>query len=295
MTKTLAPLQKALNKQIKERHCPNFKSFTHDDFKKNKDAIELLHLYEQVIKVKSSIGTSQVLSQEPIWKFRAKVNEYINKQYPLGINNIKPLPAPSAVPKEEQHKSVEEFTESMKNPNANKALREQALNFVENYNSIDHTKQVSFSSDFITPLIIKNIKELFGINDEYMAKKLIHLNYTHSQYLDEYKEKIKLWSSYCEFVSNLIDFIQSSYPEWDKMSKKRKKEILTLHDILKNTYFKKNPEKLLEVENFLDNYGLNQKKTAKKEKLISFKFPKMTSNIADKLLDISSKNKFPKK
>ena len=292
MTPKLTELQKALNKQIKERHYKNFKSFKYENFKNNVEAIELFKLYEQAINARKSIGTTQMLSQKPIWDFKAKVDQYIKKNYAAEINHTRPLPEQSDMPKEEQYNSLEEFIKSMQVSSSNKTLIEHASTFIENYNNRDYTKQMSFHGDFVTPLIIKNIKELFGINDDYIAKQLIHLNYSHIPYLDEYKDKINTWSIYCKFVNNLIDFIQSTYTAWDKMDKKEKKAILTLHDILQNTYFRNNPEYLLEVEGFISEYGLNGKKRAKKEKLISLNLPKITPQIADKLLTISSKNKF---
>lgn len=292
MTPKLTELQKALNKQIKQRHCPSFKSFVYNDFKTNQDAIELLELYERAIKARDSVGIQHILPQAPIWDFKYKVHQYINKYYPLQINNLKPLPEPSDIPKLEQHKTVEEFMESMENPSSNKYLREHASSFVEKYNNIDYTKQMSFESDFVTPIIIENIKELFGINDDYTAKQLVHFNYSHGYYLEPYKIKIDEWSSYCEFVTNLVKFIKVKYPTWDKMSKNDKRVAFTLFDIFENSYFKANQDKLIEIKDFIDNYGLNGQKTAKMKKLISLNFPKMTQKIASKIVDTSIKNRF---
>lgn len=95
---------------------------------------------------------------------------------------------------------------------------------------------------------------------------------------NDLQRKIDTWVHYCSMVKEYIKFIKDTFPNWDKMKRKDKAEVLKYWKLLANAPFAKLQTPFLSLFiDFIDNYDLHQGSEAKAKALLTLNLPSITT------------------
>lgn len=167
------------------------------------------------------------------------------------------------------------------------------------YRTIVKSKKIDRYDEFDVGIYAArtSVANIFGLHNKLLIDELICMEYTETYYCDFYLEseiyeKVSAWVDCCSFVNTLMKYLKEKYPQWSSLSKEEKRSI-SVYALMKETSFRDNSSQLQYIVDFLDQeYGLNQKSTAKAHCLLSLGLPKInTLAIAKKIEMYSSLTK----